>query len=254
MVAKGRTVQNCEICTKKNLWTTTPYYEDGRRWWQCRNCGHDQLEVPAQGLQIPAKVVYIDIETAMMKVYAYDLYVPSKRIAKDMIAQNSFVICWSAAWLDENHEIKRMVSRKLEPNEARKQNDKRIVSEIHEILDSADVIVGHNSNNFDLKVLNWRFLLHGLPFPDENKKKIDTYRLSGKTRPPSRGLEPLSVALGGNPKKGLDRAEWIEIVEKGTPKLLAKANRYCRGDVREGVGLFQHYAAAIEASGKRLYR
>lgn len=253
-------MQNCQICLKRNLWQSSQWWEwenkqYTRRWWLCRNCGHYQVESPPQGLKVAPKVLYLDIETAMMKVYAYDLYVPTKRISKDMIAEHSFVICWSAAWLDDNNEVKRIMSGVCTPAEAKKQNDKRIIEKIHGLIDEADVCIGHNSDNFDLKVLNWRFLLYGLPFPADWKKKVDTYKLSGKyTRPPSKGLESLSLALGGKPKQGLTREEWIAIVETGNEKLLAKANRYCRGDVREGAGVYRHYAASITASGKVLFR
>lgn len=211
------------------------------------------MEMPPQGLRIPPKVLYVDIETALMKVYAYDLYVPNKRISKDMIAQSSFVICWSAAWLNSGYIPKKIMAGVLKPSEARKQNDKRIVEDIWSLLDEADVVCGHNSDGFDLKVLGWRFLLHGLTFPEY--KKLDTFKMAGKyTRPPSRGLEFLSVSLGGKPKRGLDREEWIDIVETGNEKLLQKADRYCRGDVREGAGVLRRYATAIEASGKVLFR
>ena len=253
-------MQNCFVCAKKNLWQSSPWWEweNGQytsRWWQCRNCTHWQKELPPQGLRIAPKVLYLDIETAMMKVYAYDLFVPSKRISKDMIAENSFVICWSAAWLDAENKPKRIMSDVCTTAEAKKHNDKRIVERIYTLIDEADVIIGHNSDGFDLKILNWRFLLAGLPFPADWKKKVDTYKLSVRyTRPPSRGLEYLSVALGGKPKQGLTRDEWIAIVETGDAKLLAKADKYCRGDVKEGVKVFREYANAIEVNGKRLYR
>ena len=247
-------MENCHVCSKKNLWQSTPYWEDGRRWWKCRNCGSDQLEVPPQGLRIPPKVLYLDIETALMKVYAYDLFVPGKRIHKDMIAQLGFVVCWSAAWLSGDNKPRRIISDVLTPAEAKTQNDKRIASSIWALMDETDYVCGHNSDSFDLKVLNWRFMLHGMNFPAEYKK-LDTFKLAGRhTRPASKGLEFISVSLGGNPKKGLDRAEWIDIVETGNEKLLRKADRYCRGDVKEGVEVFRKYAAAIEANGKRLYR
>lgn len=212
------------------------------------------MEVPPQGLDIPPRVLYADIETALMKVYAYDLFVPGKRINKDMIAQSGFVICWSAAWLNGENKPKRILSDVLTTNEAKHQNDKRIASSIWALLDEADYVCWHNGDAFDAKVLGWRFLLHGLNFPAEYKK-VDTYKLAGKyIRPPSRGLEYLSMQLGGKPKRGLDRAEWIDIVETGNPKLLLKADRYCRGDVKEGAGVLRKFAEAIEANGKRLYR
>jgi len=189
-----------------------------------------------------------------MKVYIYDLFVPGKRINKDLILQNSFVINWAAAWLDEEWKIKgRILSEVLTPKEAVKQNDARILETLFYMMDEADYICGHNSNNFDLKKLKWRFLKHGWGYPHE-AKKLDSYRMSGDTKPASRGLEHLSVEFGGKRKMGLDIFEWIEIVEKGTPKLLRKADKYCRGDVREGVGVLRTYAKALEQSGRKLIK
>jgi hypothetical protein len=246
-------LQNCLVCAKKNLWQSSQYWTGEQRWWQCRNCGNWQIESPPQGLRIPPKILYLDIETALMKVYIYELYVPSKRISKDMIAQSSFVICWSASWLNSDYTPRKIVSGVLKPDEAKRQDDKRIVNDVWSLLDEADIVAGHNSDGFDLKILGWRFLLHGLTFPEY--RKLDTFKLAGKyTRPPSRGLEYLSTSLGGKRKNGLDREEWIDIVETGNEKLLRKADRYCRGDVREGAGVLRQYAASIEANGRQLVR
>lgn len=149
-------MQNCAVCQRKNLWQSSGWWTDNQRWWRCRNCGAWQLESPPQGLRIPPKLLYLDVETALMKVYVYDLYVPNKRISKDMIAQLGFVVCWSAAWLDGENKPKRIMSDVLTPNEAKKQNDKRIVASAWYLLDEADVVCWHNGDNFDAKVLNWR--------------------------------------------------------------------------------------------------
>jgi DNA polymerase elongation subunit (family B) len=206
-------------------------------------------------LKVPAKVLYFDIETAMMKVYAYGLKVNGGYISKDMISQNSFVINWAAAWIDQEYKISgSILSDVVTPNEAKKQNDKRICTSLLKLLDEADYIIGHNSDQFDVKTVNWRFLLHGMNLPAP-AKKIDTIKLARKYfRSPSNALEFLSVQLGGDHKHGLERSEWIEIVEKGTPSLLAKADKYCRGDVREGVSVFRKFATAIEANGAKLYK
>jgi DNA polymerase elongation subunit (family B) len=189
-----------------------------------------------------------------MKVYIYDLYVQSKHINKDMVIQNSFVINWAAAWLDSEWNIKgRIISEVLTPKEAVKQNDKRILENLFYMMDKADYICGHNSNNFDVKKLKWRFMKHGWGYPHESKK-LDSFRMSAETKPASRGLEHLSVELGGKRKMGLDLHEWQSIVETGDPKLLRKADKYCRGDVREGVMVFGKYARAIEQSGRRLVK
>lgn len=189
-----------------------------------------------------------------MSVYLYDLYVPSKRVHKDAIIRNSFVVNWAAAWLDRNYEISgKIMSEVVTEREAKKHDDKRILENLFYLMDEADYICGHNSNNFDIKKLKWRFLKHGWGFPHE-AKKLDSFKMSGETKPASRGLEYLSVEFGGKRKKGLDTFEWQEIIEQGTPKLLRKADRYCRGDVKEGVLVFRTYAKAIEQSGRMLIK
>ena len=123
-------MKNCAGCIKKNMWHMSQYWDGDRRWGQCRNCGAWQLEEQPQGIKIPPKVLYLDIETALMKVYAYDLFVPGKRIHKDMIAQLGFVVCWSAAWLSGDNKPRRIMSDVLTHAEAKTQNDKRIASSI----------------------------------------------------------------------------------------------------------------------------
>lgn len=249
-------MRNCTECGRlRNNWQSSSYWEGNRRWWYCRNCDHWQLEEHAQGLEYEPKILYIDIETALMKVYIYDLFVPGKRINKDMIIKNSYVINWAAAWLDRDYQIKgKIMSECLTTKEAVKQDDKRILEPLFYMLDETDYVCGHNSNNFDIKKLKWRFLKHGWGFPHE-AKKLDSFTMSGRhTKPASRGLEHLSVEFGGKRKKGLDLQEWQEIVELGTPKLLRKADRYCRGDVKEGVLVLRTYAKAIEQSGRVLIK
>lgn len=223
---------------------------------KCRNCGNLQLEEPPQGLRVPPKILYFDIETALMFSGLYSLYIPSKRVWRDMVVQNSFVINWAAAWLNGDYKIKGGVKTGVvTAEEARKQDDKRIVGELWQLMEEADYWVGHNSDKFDIKKLKWRFLVHGMGFPMEGKK-LDSFKMSGReSDPPSRGLEALSLALGGKPKNGLDLAEWKKIALPDTEleereKLLRKADRYCKGDVREGVKVFRVYAKAIESSGR----
>lgn len=188
-----------------------------------------------------------------MSVMLYDLYVPGKYINKDMIVKNSYVINWAAAWLDTDYNIKgRVFSEVVTPSEARRHHDRRILAHLFDLMDEADYWAGHNFNAFDAKKLKWRFLIHRFGFPLESKR-LDSYIMAGRhTKPPSRGLEPLSLALGGTRKKGLDVHEWKEIVQLGTPRLLRKADIYCRGDVRNGVGVLREYAKAIEQSGQRI--
>lgn len=61
-------------------------------------------------------------------------------------------------------------------------DDSKILPKIREVLDSAAVLVGHNAKvrgnkrwgGFDLKFINTRLILHGLP-PITHKSQVDTY-------------------------------------------------------------------------------
>lgn len=48
-----------------------------------------------------------------------------------------------------------------------------MLKEIWQLLDEADVVVGQNSKQFDVKTLNARFLFHGLP-PPSPFQQVDT--------------------------------------------------------------------------------
>lgn len=247
-------MQNCEVCTKLNLWQSTPWTEDGRRWWVCRNCGHDQLEVPPQGLRIPPKVLYLDIETALMKVDLFDTYVPGKYISWKAIDKRSYIICWAAAWIRDDGKPLRVMSDSVTQREAKRGSDRRCLQGLFNLMDEADYIVGHNAKAFDVKKLNTRFIHNKMGAPAEYKV-VDTLALARKYfKENSNSLEYWSLLLGGTAKDDMRMEDWKQICNSGDPASLRKMVRYCRGDIRNGVHVYKEFERWIESSGKRLYR
>ena len=241
---------NCEGCLKKNMWHMSQYWEGDRRWGQCRNCGKWQLEERPQGLKIPPKVLYIDIERSLMTLYGYELAVRSGYINKDMIRSEAFIICWAAGWVGG----KGIKSACVTQAEAVRKDDRRILAELWDLMDQADIITGHNVSNFDYKKVNQRFLVHGMGLPVVSKA-LDTLKLARKHFPfESNSLEYISTHLGGLPKKDIRLEDWIRIVEYGDPATLRKAVGYCKGDVREGVNVFNKFVNHLQSSGHVIYR
>ena len=207
-------------------------------------------------MRIAPRILYLDIETAMMKVYLYDLYGERNRyINADMLSTQRFVVNWAAAWIDPHaYTITKMFSGVVTNKEAVRQNDKRILQPLFSLMDRADYICGHNSKGFDVKILKWRFLYHGWGYPNE-AKQVDTLTQARETRPESRGLNFMMKQLGHKGKRyELTQVEWQEVIEKGTPALLNKANRYCRNDVKIGVDLLRILTQAKEQSGKVVFK
>ena len=240
---------NCEICHKKNLFHMTQYWTGNQRWGQCRNCRHWQLEAPPQGLDLPPRVLYLDIERSLMSFWGYERKVISGYISKECIRSEAFIICWAACWIGET----KIQSSCVTQNEALKNNDKRILQELWDLIDQSDYVTGHNVDKFDIKKLNNRFLIYemGTPFG----KSIDTLKLARKHFPfDSNALAYISKVLGGKPKKEINLNDWIRIVETGDPAALQKSERYCRGDVRMGINVFNKFKKQIESRGTLLYK
>lgn len=254
-------MRHCANCHKKNLWRKTPDTKlvDGQRVriWQCR-CGHRQSEEPLQIARVKPKILYFDVERAPGVAYYYDRKVRGGYISTDFLKDEPFIICWAAAWLDVGTEFQYVISAAVSCAEslagAKGAGDRRILKELFKLLDCADYVVGHNVDGFDLRKINNRFIQldMGLPY---QFKTIDTLKLSRKYFPfESNGLDYISVKLGGRPKMEINFEDWKRIVETGDSLTLQKAENYCRGDVREGIGIFESMVKTIESSGRKIIR
>lgn len=100
------------------------------------------------------KILLIDIETAPIIAATWGLF--KQNISIDQVIHDKHVICWAAKWLGDPYTY----SDCLTPSEALKRNDKRIIQSVYDMINSADIIVGHNAQKFDMPILNGRFLQH----------------------------------------------------------------------------------------------
>lgn len=245
----------CENCCRRRKWNKTGRFIDGRIEWQCAWCGHKQLSPPPQGIRIPPKVLYIDIETARFtaQVKTFSLNVPSQRLSWKFITKPFFVLCWSAGWIENDSPPKHILSDVVTSREAKRRNDKRVMQGMWELLNKADYVIGHNSKKFDSKKLNTRFLANHIPLPIAYQER-DTLQLAKKYySAESNCLEYWSLRLGGDGKDRMQEEDW-ELCEAGDERALRKMERYNRGDVRNGINVYLEFKQSIEAMGRRLYR
>jgi hypothetical protein len=255
-------VQNCEVCTGKKWFShidkktglqrkhhikTSDGVEYDLRIWKCWRCGHVQEEVaPFIPLKYrtSANILYIDLEVSKSQIYNYGLRVPSGYINPDDLVKPCYIICWAASYVGSDVIWSDCVNSK----EARKWDDKRILSRLQELMDSADIIAGHNVDRFDLKKSNARFLLNGIE-PVTGKKTLDTLKIArSKFAFESNKLDYIAQALGFRPKMDIRNDDWNRIVATGDEKTLKKVQRYNKGDVREGKRVLD---VLMKYSGKR---
>ena len=123
--------------------------------------------------KLDAKILVFDIETSPLLSYTWGKW--KQNINDCQLINDWFMITWSAKWLFDD----KYLSDKLTPEEAIKQNDKRIVKSIFELIDKADIVIAHNGDKFDLRKLNTRFLFYELGTPS-SYQSIDTLKHARK--------------------------------------------------------------------------
>lgn len=118
------------------------------------------------------KILLLDIETLPIEAFVWSIW--QDNVNLDMVIEDWSVLGWAAKWYGEDKVFYDDVR-----NEKNLRNDKNILKGIWKLLDEADIVVGHNSDAFDIKKLNARFLKYGMK-PPSSYKRMDTKKLAKK--------------------------------------------------------------------------
>ena len=86
------------------------------------------------------KILTLDIETRPLEVYAWGLF--DQNISLNMIKKDWEILSFAAKWLDRKEVIQVDVS---------KHSERRLLNHLHQLLDEADIVIGQNSQKFDIK-------------------------------------------------------------------------------------------------------
>lgn len=118
-------------------------------------------------------IVLWDIETSLMQVETFTLY--PERIPHTGIIRDWHIIC--AAWKNLNTGKVHTVS-KMDDLQLFKKNpydDLHVIKTLSDMLTDVDLLIAHNGDKFDIKMLNARLMFHGLdPLPPV--RTLDTYK------------------------------------------------------------------------------
>lgn len=114
---------------------------------------------------------------------------------------SGYVMCFAAKWLGEE---------KIYFNSVFHSTPKKMLNEIHTLMDEADAIVHYNGTKFDIPTLNKEFLLNKFT-PPSPAKQIDLLKTArNQFRFPSNKLDYIASSLGcGEKKKHKGHELWI---------------------------------------------
>lgn len=219
-------------------------HQNGNLVYVCIYCGNVQEE-EAQFLPSPdriqANILYIDTENSTSVYENYGAKVPSKYLSYQNLVHEWFMLGWSASYIGSDIVWTGFVT----PDEAKKRTDKGIAQRLHNLMNAAEIIAGHNVDGFDLKKCNTVFMRHGLsPISTVGpgaKKTIDTLKLArSKLSHESNCLDYLAKYYGLNGKDEITKEDW-RMATAGDKKTLKKIEVYCKGDVVNGKGVLEKF-------------
>lgn len=187
--------------------------------FQCMDC-----ERYFYGEESPAKILVFDIETLPMVMFAWRL--GDETYDPDFIIRDWSTLSYSYKWLFHPESA----SNVMTPKEAIAGNDQRLVKEIWELFDQADIIIAHNGDNFDVPRMLTRFLYYGMkppsPFLTIDTRK-EAKRVFGFT---SNKLAYLARYLNFHPKLHTDFSLWVRC-SQGDKEALEYMRRYNEQDI-----------------------
>jgi len=172
------------------------------------------------------KVLTLDIENSAMVVETWSAY----EADAVRILRPTFVMCVAGKWLNADRPfVYGMVDYPLYKKD--KLNDREVCKAIWKDMDEADVVITHNGDNHDLKILNARFYYHklGLPSPYIS---IDTKKLAKKVgRFPTNKLKHIREFRGEKLKEDSGGYGVWERCLEGSVKDWKHLMKYCKNDV-----------------------
>ena len=118
-------------------------------------------------------------------------------------------------------------------------NDKLLTQELHKVLSEADIILGQNSDQFDIKMANY-FFIHNELDPIPPTKSIDTKKIAKRYfRFLNNTLDNLGEELGvGKKTKEKIGDLWEDCFINNDPKAYKKLKTYNEQDVRVTTGIY----------------
>lgn len=174
------------------------------------------------------KILIYDIETCHNIVAAFQLKVDY--IHPQNILQERHLVSVAWKWLGE--KVVHSFSLLDDPKRFAKNphDDTAICLKLHQLFSEADIIVAHNGDKFDKKIVEGRMFINGLdPLPQLTT--IDTLKVARKRfNLNAYNLNYLGKILGIGSKIHVDNTLWLQVLNSDV-EAIKKMVKYNKGDI-----------------------
>lgn len=167
------------------------------------------------------RFLLLDIETTPLTARTWGLF--QQNISIGQIVQSTEMMCFGAQWLGSKQVVFRSTHH---------HGKQKMLEDLWELMNEADVLVGWNSKAFDHKHIMREFVEAGMPPPSPTKDMDLMLACRRRFRFPSNKLDYVAQQLGVGAKVKHDGFElWVKCMA-GNQKAWAVMRRYQIEDVR----------------------
>lgn len=174
------------------------------------------------------RIISFDLEVSPALGYFYP---PTWEtgILKTVHRQKLMSFAWQVVGEKKIHakNLSQMDTYKVDP-----QNDKLLAIELHKVMSTADILLGQNSDQFDVRMANYFFLLNDLePIPPT--KYLDTKKIAKRYfKFMNNTLNNISEEMGFDGKTEITYKDlWVPAFLNGDKKAWKLMDIYCKNDV-----------------------
>jgi uncharacterized protein YprB with RNaseH-like and TPR domain len=227
-----QTSNNAEIARQvKKIFDIEQPQESVRVW-----ISGERRRTTTKAKQSPLKRLFFDIETSYFTVRSWSIG-KARWIDPAMMITQKQIICISYKWQYED------VVHTLDWS----KGEETMIRKFIKILNTADEIIGHNGDRFDIRELRTRCIAYGIKmFP--NYRTLDTLKKARQYfKFPSNKLDYLGEYLQVGRKLDHEGIKlWIDVVENKSKKALDKMIAYCEQDVISCYKVFKKLTSLLD--------
>lgn len=167
--------------------------------------------------------LFFDIEISPNLVVSWQIG-RKINLSTENIVEERKIICICYKWSNDS----KIYSLTWDEN----SDDKTLLKKFSKIVEEADEVIGHNSDNFDIKHVRARCIYHNIPFPIK-LNSVDTLKMARQGyKFNSNKLDYIAKFLGVGAKTDNGGLElWKDIFLYNSKESLNKMVEYCKNDV-----------------------
>lgn len=169
----------------------------------------------------PIKRLFFDIETSPNVVFSWRIGNKISLSHDNIIDERAIIcVCWKWEGEDKTHSL-----------QWNKGDDKDLLQKFAKIIDSADEVVGQNSDRFDIKWLRTRAIFHNIPISPKFNS-IDTLKMAKQGfNFNNNRLDYMGKYLGLGGKNETGYSLWKDIILSNSKEAMFTMIEYCKKDV-----------------------